>query len=341
MILTVTPNAALDLTWWVDHLELGATHRVTTGMVRAGGKSLNVARVAHQQGFEVLALATTGGNTGAELEEELAQSGLPHQLIAVKAHTRRSIALYDAAHDETSIFNEFGEPHSDEEWQALLDAASAALPQACCLVGSGSLPPVNPGSAFNSSDFYPELVRRAAARGIPSIIDTSGPALLAAADAGAMVLKPNRDELIAATDISDPVRGARSLIERGARLVLLSMGAAGMLAVSADDPDGHLLARLPEALVGNPTGAGDAAVAAVASCFEEASHGAMTLEPEFILRRATAWSAAAVLMPLAGEISPVHEELATRLIVERRAERIVDRGAEAAPSSTSPTESLS
>ncbi|KQW07928.1 hypothetical protein ASC66_02935 [Leifsonia sp. Root4] len=323
MILTVTPNAALDLTWWVDRIEPGATHRVPSGMARAGGKSLNVARVAHQQGAAVLAIATAGGTTGAELDLELRASGLPHELVPVAASTRRSLALYDAGNDETSIFNEFGENHSDAEWLLLLDAVDAALPAAHCLVGSGSLPPASPvpGGGYDSADFYPELVRRAAARGIPSIIDTSGTALLAAADAGATVLKPNRDELIAATGIGDPILAARSLIARGAGLVLLSLGSAGMIAVGAGDE--YLSARLPAPLVGNPTGAGDAAVAAVASCFAEAGNGGTDLSStdltstEAIVRRATAWSAAAVLMPLAGEISPLHAELAERLIIER------------------------
>ncbi|RZU64271.1 hypothetical protein EV379_0565 [Microterricola gilva] len=319
MILTVTPNAALDLTWWVDRIEPGATHRVPSGMARAGGKSLNVARVAHQQGAAVLAIATAGGTTGAELELELRASGLPHELVPVAASTRRSLALYDAGNDETSIFNEFGENHSDAEWRLLLDAVDAASLDASCLVGSGSLPPRSDAASYDSDDFYPTLVRMAAARGIPSVIDTSGSALLAAADAGATVLKPNREELIAATDIGDPIRAARSLIARGAGLVLLSLGSAGMIAVGSGDE--YLSARLPEPLVGNPTGAGDAAVAAVASCFAEAASaeglGAGTPGTEEILRRATAWSAAAVLMPLAGEISPLHAELAERLIIER------------------------
>jgi 1-phosphofructokinase family hexose kinase len=323
MILTVTPNAALDLTWWVDRIEPGATHRVPSGMARAGGKSLNVARVAHQQGAAVLAIATAGGTTGAELELELRASGLPHELVPVAASTRRSLALYDAGNDETSIFNEFGENHSDAEWRQLLDAVDAALAGAACLVGSGSLPPGSPGrghggAGYDSADFYPALVRMAAASGIPSIIDTSGTALLAAADAGATVLTPNRDELIAATDIGDPIRAARSLIARGAGLVLLSLGSAGMIAV--DSGAEYLSARLPEPLIGNPTGAGDAAVAAVASCFAESASsapGSEGISTEAILRRATAWSAAAVLMPLAGEISPLHVELAERLIIER------------------------
>ena len=56
MILTVTPNPALDLTWHVDRLIEGGTHRADAGAARAGGKALNVARVAHAQGAAVLAV---------------------------------------------------------------------------------------------------------------------------------------------------------------------------------------------------------------------------------------------------------------------------------------------
>ncbi len=50
MILTVTPNPALDLTWRVERLVEGGTHRADAGAARAGGKGLNVARVAHAEG---------------------------------------------------------------------------------------------------------------------------------------------------------------------------------------------------------------------------------------------------------------------------------------------------
>jgi fructose-1-phosphate kinase PfkB-like protein len=155
-------------------------------------------------------------------------------------------------------------------------------------------------------------VTTARARGVSSVIDTSGPGLLAAADAGATVLKPNVHELAEATGNDDPVRAAGILIQRGAGLVLVSLGEEGMLAVSATEPSRPWRARLPRVLAGNPTGAGDAAVAAVAVCLATGIH-----DTEAILRRATAWSAAAVLMPLAGEISAEHATLADELIVDR------------------------
>ncbi|KKX98002.1 1-phosphofructokinase family hexose kinase [Microbacterium sp. Ag1] len=303
MILTVTPNPALDLTWRVERLVEGGTHRTDAGAARAGGKGLNVARVAHAQGADVLAVTTVGGRVGEEFAEELRASGVPHALVPVAAETRRSIAVVDAALGDTTIINERGVNPTDVEWAALLAEVVERLAGTRVLVVSGSLPPGAPESLI------PMLIAVGRDAGVPVIVDTSGPALLLAADAGASVLKPNAAELVEATGIADPVDGARSLIARGAELVLLSLGAEGMLAVTATE---LVHARLDEPLSGNPTGAGDAGVAGCAVLY-----AAGVRDPEQILRRATAWSAAAVLTPLAGDISSRWTELAQHLRISR------------------------
>jgi 1-phosphofructokinase family hexose kinase len=304
MIITVTPNPALDLTYPLDAVRLGDTNRVAAASVRAGGKGVNVARVVHQQGHPVLAIAPVGAASGQEFAEELAASGVTHQLVPVQAATRRTIAFVEGDSNQTTIFTESGENHTPAEWHLLTDAVASALPMARCLVGSGSLPAGAP------LDFYPQLVARATASGVPSIIDTSGAGLLAAAAAGATVLKPTRQELAEATGIGDPLAGARHLLSLGAGLVLLSLGEEGMVALSAIDPEAPSFARLPRVLRGNPTGAGDAAVAAAAVAYATGRH-----RIDQVLCAATAWSAAAVLMPLAGEISPEHTALAAELIL--------------------------
>ncbi|PRB56976.1 1-phosphofructokinase family hexose kinase [Microbacterium sp. MYb45] len=301
MILTVTPNPALDLTWHIDRLVEGDTHRADAGVARAGGKGLNVARVAYSEGADALAVTTTGGRVGEEFAAELRASGVPHALVSVAAETRRSIAVVDETAGDTTVINERGINPTDSEWADLLAEVVERLPTARVLVVSGSVPPGAPES------LVPMLIAVGKDAGIPVIADTSGSALLRAADAGADMLKPNAAELVDATGITDPVEGARSLIARGVGLVLLSLGADGMLAVTASD---LVHARLDEPLAGNPTGAGDAGVAACAVLYAEGER-----DPEQILRRATAWSAAAVLAPLAGDISPRWRELEQQLRV--------------------------
>jgi 1-phosphofructokinase family hexose kinase len=300
VILTVTPNPALDLTYRVTALQPGETHRAAPPAVRAGGKGLNVARVIAQTGGHAFALTTAGGPSGLRLADELEASRLPAELVPVAAPTRSSVAIVDEAAAETTIINETGAPLTAAEWTALRDAAVRLAVPAACVVGSGSLPPDAPDG------FYAELVSLATARGLPSVIDAVGAALVLAASAGASVVKPNRRELAETTGHDDPVDGARALLDAGARLVLVSLGADGMLAVPrSGDP---LHARLPHPLTGNATGAGDAAVAAVATLLAEG-----TDDPAALLRRATAWSAAAVLAPLAGELDPSYPGFEDRL----------------------------
>lgn len=313
VVLTVTPNPAIDLTYTVDGVHLGSSHRVPTPLSRAGGKGLNVSRVAHQLGHPTLALATAGGSTGEELRQDLEAAGIWHQLVPVLAPTRRTIALVDtAANNTTSIFNELGPALQAAEWQALAAAVvdnlagvqtSDGVRRPGVLVGSGSLPDQAP------ADFYPALVALAHAAGVPAIIDTSGAGILAAAKAGADLLKPNNHELMEAVGENDLVAAARTLMTLGAKRVLVSVGEEGMLAFSADAPGRYLQAKLPAPLSGNPTGAGDAAVSAAAVAL---ANGEEDLRE--ILRQATAVSAAAVLMPGAGEISPRYSELASQLI---------------------------
>ncbi|MFF1574562.1 1-phosphofructokinase family hexose kinase [Leifsonia sp. NPDC058292] len=304
MILTVTPNPAIDITYRVGELDVGESHRVAAPATRAGGKGINVARVITQTGGHAFALTTAGGAAGFRLADDLMASGVPHELIPVSEQTRSSIAIVDDGSGLTTIFNETGAPLRSTEWAAIAAAVERLADAATCIVGSGSLPPGAP------EGFYARLVEVAGEHGIPSIVDATGPGLLLAAEAGASVLKPNRRELTESTDETDPVAGAARLLALGAGLVLVSLGELGMLAVSrtASDAPSVLRARLPHPLHGNATGAGDAGVAAVATCLS-----AGITDPETILRRATAWSAAAVLAPLAGELDPSYAELESQL----------------------------
>jgi fructose-1-phosphate kinase PfkB-like protein len=167
------------------------------------------------------------------------------------------------------------------------------------LVASGSLPPAAP-SAGGSTSFadhaYADVARVGRAAGIPVVVDAARDALLGALAASPDVVKPNLHELREATGETDPLEGAKALQRRGARHVVVSLGPDGLLAVA---PDGTMTrAWLGEHLKGNPTGAGDAAVAALARGLARGSDWADTL------RDAVLWSAAAVLQPTAGFVDP-------------------------------------
>ncbi|MBM7772309.1 tagatose 6-phosphate kinase [Actinokineospora baliensis] len=290
MILTVTANPALDVSYSVDRLRPGQTHRIGAVFERAGGKGFNVSRVLHDQGISTRALGPVGGILGDSLRADLLDAGLPHDLLPVAAATRMTIAVLA---DEATMFNEPGGPLSAFDWSRLQDLVDSYLPRTEVLVCSGSLPLDAPESS------YADFVTLAASHGVPTVVDVGGAPLRAAAEAGVAIVKPNAEELAAAVGEGDPLIGARSLHSLGARAVVVSLGADGLLAVTSE---GEWRATLPDPVVGNPTGAGDAAVAALADGLRR------DLPWPDRLRLAVTWAGAAVAAPVAGSVD--HDVLA-------------------------------
>ncbi|MFJ1637361.1 1-phosphofructokinase family hexose kinase [Streptomyces sp. NPDC088256] len=317
MILTVTLNTALDLTYGVPELVPHASHRVSDMSERPGGKGLNVARVLSALGHETVVTGFAGGATGTVLRELLAArpadapapgtapAPLTDALVTVAGNTRRTIAVVDRATGDTTQLNEPGPLVTADEWTALLGRYEELLAGADAVALCGSLPPgIHVGA-------YAELVRSARAAGVPVLLDTSGEPLRRGIAARPDLIKPNADELAQLTGSREPTRATRDARRRGAHGVIASLGPDGMLAVT---PDGIWQAAPPARVLGNPTGAGDSAVAGLLSGLVEG------LSWPDRLRRAVALSTATVLSPTAGDFDrAAYEELLPRVGIEEHA----------------------
>ncbi|GAA3363295.1 1-phosphofructokinase family hexose kinase [Streptomyces antimycoticus] len=307
MILTVTLNTALDVTYRVPELRPHATHRVTEVTERPGGKGLNVARVLAALGHDTVVTGFVGGVTGAVLRQLLGGIAVPgtgpkaphgtitDALVPIAGTTRRTIGVVDATTGDTTQLNEPGPNVTTPEWSTFMDAYGRLLREASAVALCGSLPPGVPVGT------YAQLIREAHAAGVPTLLDTSGEPLRRGIAARPHLVKPNIDELAGLTGSTDPLRAARDARRRGARAVAASLGPHGMLAVTAH---GAWRAAPPRRLAGNPTGAGDAAVAGLLSGLVEEAPW-----PDR-LARAVALSAAAVRAPVAGEFDrAVYDEV--------------------------------
>jgi tagatose 6-phosphate kinase len=288
-ILTVTLNAALDVTYQVPNVRPHHSNRVVAVTTRAGGKGLNVARVAARLGRPAVATGLIGGSTGAALRRELTESRPTRLLDALQtigAETRRTVAVVDPVAADTTVFNEPGPTVAPGEWADFQAHFGRLLADCGAVVLSGSVPPGLP------LDAYAALTAQARAAGRPVLLDTSAPWLLPGLAAGPDVVKPNADELREATGLTDPLDAARALLALGAGAVVASLGPGGLLAVT---PHGSWRAVPPEPLTGNPTGAGDSAAAALALGLLDGSPWPGHLA------QAVALSAATVRSPLAGD----------------------------------------
>ncbi|MGW2491308.1 1-phosphofructokinase family hexose kinase [Streptomyces sp. NPDC001606] len=257
MILTVTLNTALDLTYRVRSLRPHTSHRVTEVFERPGGKGLNVARVLAALGHEVTATGFAGGATGAVVRERLSGTpGVTDALVPVAGPTRRTVAVVDDLSGDTTQLNEPGPHIAPAEWGTFLDRYEELLAGASAVALCGSLPPGVPVGA------YANLVRAARALGVPVLLDTSGEPLRRGVAARPDIIKPNADELAELTGSHEPLRATQDARRRGAHTVVASLGAKGLLAAT---PEGRWQATPPCHIPGNPTGAGDSAVAGLLS----------------------------------------------------------------------------
>jgi tagatose 6-phosphate kinase len=298
-IVVVTPNPAVDVTYRVDEQVIGSTVRVRSVERRAGGKGINVVRVLRRLGLDATAVQPLGGSTGAWISEQLAAEGVATVSVDTPAETRTTVAVVDDRAHPT-LFSEPGGPLDDSTWDALTAAIGTRCKRGGFLVIAGSWPPSTATARVTA------LVAAGRAAGAVIIVDASGPALLAAADAGADIVKPNEAEVLEATGAATLELGIDDLLARGARSVIVSRGASGLLLASVDGA--HASQPGVPGVDGNPTGAGDAATAGLVLAL-----AAGQSLPEALLSAAVV-GAAAVLSPTAGEIDPARlGDLAARL----------------------------
>lgn len=269
MILTVTPNAALDVTYSVHTLHTGGTHRVHNVHTRAGGKGVNVADVLTQLCEPVKATGLAGGTLLTSLRG----------FVPIAGESRRTVTVLSSQDGSATLFNEPGPTVSAGEWAALVDQFDHLARQARVVVLSGSLPPGVP------VDGYAQLIERSP---VPVILDTDGEPLRHGLAALPALVKPNLDELTRLIGRPPEIPADCSTLGVPVALTLGERGA--VLSTS----DGCWLAEPPRPVMGNPTGAGDAFTAAFARGMAAARPW-----PE-ILADAIALSAAAVNAPVAG-----------------------------------------
>jgi len=294
LIITVTPNPAWDVTYEVPALVPGEVHRVTRAHRRLGGKGVNVARVLAALGQDAVAILPGPGGLAAEAGPGPAGTGtLALDVVPGLPAIRQTLVVHDGDGTTTSLWEPGAEPGPGTE-AALTGRVRARLGEARGAVISGSLPPLlGPRT-------HARLAALALDAGVPAVVDTSGEALARAATVPGVVLAPNASELAQLSGAScdglrDAVAAARALLPAGPRAVVATLGEDGLVAVTGD---GSWHGRLARPLAGNPTGAGDAAAAALIAGLA----GARTWPG--IVRDAAALSAAAVLSPVAGEADP-------------------------------------
>jgi 1-phosphofructokinase len=255
MIYTVTLSPALDYLMWLDRFEEGGLNRTERTSFRAGGKGINVSVVLKRLGIPSVCLGFTAGFVGQELIRLLGMEGIDHDFIMIGEGCSR-INVKVKADTETEI-NASGPKISGNDLKKLTEKAEK-LSTGDTLILSGKPPKGIP------DDIYSTLISAADGKDVRIVVDTSGENLVTTLGKKPYLIKPNKAELaeISKMDfssISQIADSARKLQDKGARNVLVSLGAEGAL-LAADD--GRIYTcGIPEGKLIDSTGAGDSMVA--------------------------------------------------------------------------------
>lgn len=255
MIYTVTFNPSLDYIVKVDDLALGAVNRVSSEVIMAGGKGINVSIVLKNLGHESRALGFLAGFTGDEIARQLEERGVACDFIRVKEGMSR-INVKIASQQETEV-NGMGPDIGSSDVEALFDRLDA-LVAGDILIISGSVPAALP------QDIYERILARLEGRGVDIVVDATRDLLLNVLAYRPFLIKPNNHELgdIFGVELSrreEVVPYAKMLQERGARNVLVSMAGEGAVLVGEDGS--VIMSESPRGQVVNSVGAGDSMVA--------------------------------------------------------------------------------
>ncbi|APT84917.1 1-phosphofructokinase family hexose kinase [Corynebacterium aquilae] len=271
MILTLTPNPSTDQTLVLSEaLRPGTVQRLAQTTGTAGGKGINVSHACALAGVDTLAVFPSSGTD--PFLQLVADDKIPYQAVFFDGRVRTNITITEPD-GTTSKLNGPG-PHLDAATVAKLEGLIVGAATAAeWVVMAGSLPPGTP------VDWYAQLTAELRSH-LPHVhiaVDTSDTPLMALAtalggDNCPDLMKPNAIELgqIAGVDgeqlEADAMEGnfqpvvdaAQNLVARGVKEVLVTLGPAGAVLVTAN---GAWHAQPPKITVVSTVGAGDSSLA--------------------------------------------------------------------------------
>lgn len=265
MIVTLTPNTAIDRTYFIPAWTPNRAIRASRWALGPGGKGIDVSWILGEMGMPSTALGFASGPAGRQLEGLLKTKGVIPDFTWVGGETRTNIVLVCGDGSGQSTISADTLQVAEADAATLIERYHRALEGASCVVAGGTLP------TGLERDFYAARAREARDRGIPLILDAEGASLAAGLAGHPTIVKPNKRELetLVGRSLSTlgEVFGACEYVrDLSKSWVVVSLGARGGLAVLGDQA---LRIRTPQVPVVNTAGAGDGIVAGLATALSD------------------------------------------------------------------------
>jgi 1-phosphofructokinase family hexose kinase len=272
MILTVTLNPSVDHALFVDAIQLNDTNRVKRTERDAGGKGINVARVAAELGADVLATGFLAGGPGAYIRNVLDRQNVKHDFVEVDGETRINFSVEDDSKAPPTTFNEPGPTVTSQNFEELREHCKRMSKSASWMCIGGSLPPGAPKEAFKV------LIDDCRSKGCSIVLDADGEPMKLGVQAGPTFIKPNTKEASRLIGRSletqeDCIEAARALLTQLQNsqdgrhpIVVISRGEKGAVLATQNLV---FIGGSPQVKTNSTIGSGDSLIAGVLWAIEE------------------------------------------------------------------------
>ncbi len=231
MILTITLNPALDQTLLVTGLKPHDTNRIQEVQTDAGGKGINLSRIAAELGTQTTATGFLGGGTGGFIRHVMKKQGIIDECIETSSETRTNFNV-ESGDGPPTTFNAKGNAVTEREWLQLVAKVTELASSAKWIALGGSLPPGLPEDAFG---ILGQIAKHAGAK---LVLDADGAPMQAGLTANPDFIKPNVRE--AERLLNRQLFSSRDAIIQAARdlfaqanasepIVVISRGAEGAI----------------------------------------------------------------------------------------------------------------
>lgn len=262
MILSITANPSVDISYNIENLKIDDVNRVELVNKDAGGKGIHVSYVLNELGEKVINSGFVGGKLGEFIEKRLDERKISHDFIKLEDETRNCIAII---HDnnQTEIL-EKGPKIGLEKEKEFLDHLEEISKNIEIINISGSLP-----KGLDAS-FYQKIIKFAKENKIFVSLDTSGNTLkeIVKGEIKPDLIKPNETEIkdIIEKEFPENEEEIRKIFEKAPLkdipYVIISQGKDGAIFKIKNK---IYKAKVPNVKAINPVGSGDSTLAGALS----------------------------------------------------------------------------
>lgn len=265
MIVTVTPNPAIDEAFFVPEFRPGRWFRASSVERTPGGRGINVSLVLHQLGYSSIATGFVAGYTGDFIREKLLTLGITTNFIKTKGENRTNAYVIDEVGGIETGLTDLGPKVSQGEIDRFFASFDRLVERADSVVMGGSIPPGVP------NDFFRQVIERARLHNTCVFLDAFGAPLEEALLAQPTVVKldqrfMNSIDGIPLSSVDNLLLISKKIFDQGVDWIITSYFNHSNLFYT---PRGMFMAEISQKEIVSVFGANDSLMAGMAVAREE------------------------------------------------------------------------